>query len=126
MRKLIFLLTMVAGLTATAQDTIKVAQQDIDEIISAMDTLVQQDSVNNVLIVQLRSQILNYEMLAKKDSLILDYRSTEIKLLNDRLLIYEDRLDKVDVWYEKRWFGILTGVLGTVGIIHVLDYSLPE
>ena len=126
MKKLIFLLAMVAGLTATAQDTIKVAQQDIDEIISAMDTLVQQDSVNNVLILQLKSQILNYEMLAKKDSLILDYRNTEIELLNDRLLIYEDRLDKVDVWYEKRWFGILTGVLGTVGIIHVLDYSLPE
>jgi len=91
-----------------------------------MDLLVEQDSINNLLILQLESEVRLFETIIKQDSLVLNYNKEEIALLEIQIQLYNDRLKQVDKWYEKRPFGIIIGVAGTIGLIHVIGYTLPE
>lgn len=109
-----------------AQDTVNIPQQELDEFFSALDTLEQQDSIKSILIKDLEFQIINYKTLANQDSTLLLYHRQEIGLLNDQIKLYDDRLKVVDKWYNKRWVGTLIGVVGTIAVIHVIDYSLPQ
>ena len=109
-----------------AQDSIRIPQKEIDDIIAVMDTLIIQDSISNEIILQQGILIKSMSSVIKQDSLILSYKNIEVGLLNDRLLLYETELNRSNLWYEQRWFGILLGSIGTIGIIHVVDYSLPK
>tara|TARA_R110000744_G_scaffold140785_4_gene252090 strand:- start:124 stop:507 length:384 start_codon:yes stop_codon:yes gene_type:complete len=123
------LLTLVLGLgllTADAQDTIKIPQSELEEFFYALDTLEQQDSIKSILIKDLEFQVINYKALANQDSTLLLYHRQEIGLLNDQIKLYNDRLKVVDKWYNKRWVGTLIGVVGTIAIVHAIDYTLPE
>jgi len=114
------------SLSAFSQtDTVKVPQVELDEIIAVIDTLTQQDSINNILIGQQDEQIKNFMFLAEQDSMIIDFKNQEIMLLNDRIDIYADQMEKDQKWYNKRQFGFIVGILSTVGIIHIIDYTLP-
>jgi hypothetical protein len=121
----VILLFVLLSFSALSQDTIKVPQSELDEIISVIDTLTQQDSINNVLINQQDEQIKNFTLLAKQDSLILSFKNQEIVLLNERINIYADQYKRDQRFWNKRPFGFIIGVLGTVGIIHVIGYTLP-
>ena len=110
----------------SAQDTTKVPQAELDAIIEAMDILVEQDSINNLLILHLESEVRLFETIIKQDSLVLNYNKEEIALLESQIQLYSDRLKHVDKWYDKRPFGIIIGVAGTIGLIHVIGYTLPE
>jgi hypothetical protein len=126
MKKILIIFTLILlSFSTFAQDTIKVPQSDLDEIISVIDTLTYQDSINNILINQQDEQIKNFTLLAKQDSLILSFKNQEIVLLNDRINIYADQYKKDQKFWNKRQFGFIIGVLGTVGIIHVIGYTLP-
>jgi hypothetical protein len=114
------------SLNLFSQDTVSIPQSEIDEIIAVMDTLMEQDSINNILIEQQQLQIHNFETLMKQDSMLLMYKTQEICLLNDQIDLYNKRLNQVDKWYNKRWVGTILGVVGTAAIIHVIDYSLPR
>ena len=92
----------------------------------AIDTLKEQDSIKTILIFDLESQVRNYEMLSKQDSLILNYRLQQVKLLNEQIKLYDNRLKQVDKWYNKPWVGVVGGVITTLITIHVIDYSLPK
>ena len=109
-----------------AQDTIQVPQVDLDGIIEAMDTLVEQDSINNLIILSLETEVRLFETIIKQDSLVLAYKQEQIVLLESQIQLYDDRLNQVDKWYDKRPFGVVVGVLGTIGLIHVIGYTLPE
>ena len=85
----------------------------------------EKNSMKNILLI-LESQIRNYEVLTKQDSLLLNYRFQEVNLLKDQIKLYDDRLKQVDKWYKKPWVGVVGGVIGTLITIHVLDYSLPQ
>lgn len=126
MRGLITIFSLVIISTVSAQDTLHIPQAEVDEIIEAIDILTEQDSINNQLISQLEFQINLLETIVEQDSLVLNYKRQEIELLEAQIKLYDDRLKHVDKWYEKRPFGIVLGVLGTVGLIHVIDYTLPE
>ena len=126
MKKLIIILLCLFSLNAFSQtDTVKVPQVDLDEIIAVIDTLTQQDSINNILIGQQDEQIKNFMFLSKQDSMIIDFKNQEILLLNDRINIYADQMKRDQRWYNKRQFGFIIGVISTVGIIHFIDYTLP-
>jgi hypothetical protein len=127
MKNLIIILFCLLSLNtfSQTQDTVRVPQAELDEIISVIDTLVTQDSINNILIGQQDFQINNFMLLAKQDSLIIDFKNQEIILLNDRINIYADQMKRDQKWYNKRQFGFIIGVLSTVGIIHFIDYTLP-
>jgi hypothetical protein len=126
MKRLIIILFCLLSLNVFSQtDTVKVPQVELDEIIAVIDTLVTQDSINNILIGQQDQQIKNFMFLAEQDSMIIDFKNQEIMLLNDRIDIYADQMKKDQKWYNKRQFGFIVGVLSTIGIIHIIDYTLP-
>jgi uncharacterized protein (UPF0335 family) len=108
-----------------SQDTISIPQSELNQFIEAVEDLEHQDSLKTILIQDLEYQIKNYEFLSKQDSTILSYKQQEIKLLNEQIKIYDDRLKKVDKWYKKPWIGFVAGTLTTVLTIHVINYTLP-
>jgi hypothetical protein len=122
---LIFLLVFVT-LKSYSQDIVKIPQDELEEFFLAIDTLKEQDSIKTILIFDLESQVRNYEMLSKQDSLILNYRLQQVKLLNEQIKLYDNRLKQVDKWYNKPWVGVVGGVITTLITIHVIDYSLPK
>ena len=126
MRIALSILIAMLSVGAFAQDTIQVPQVDLDGIIEAMDTLVEQDSINNLIILSLETEVRLFETIIKQDSLVLAYKQEQIILLESQIQLYDDRLNQVDKWYDKRPFGVVVGVLGTIGLIHVIGYTLPE
>lgn len=67
-----------------------------------------------------------YEYIMYNDSLQLNIQQQQIKLLNDNLNIYQKEFDRRDKFWNKPWFGTILGAVGTITIIHVIDYSLPQ
>ena len=126
MKLILVLFITMLSFAGSAQDTIPVPQVELDGIIEAIDTLVEQDSINNLIILSLETEVKLFETIIKQDSLVLAYKQEQITLLESQIELYDDRLNKVDKWYDKRPFGVVIGVLGTIGIIHVIGYTLPE
>jgi|TARA_R110001632_G_scaffold98158_1_gene204763 hypothetical protein len=126
MRIVLSILIAMLSIGAFAQDTIQVPQVELDGIIEAIDTLVEQDSINNLIILSLETEVRLFETIIKQDSLVLAYKQEQIVLLESQIQLYDDRLNQVDKWYDKRPFGVVIGVLGTIGLIHVIGYTLPE
>ena len=126
MKNILLILLMIITFNCYSQVIIEIPEDELEEVFLAIDTLKQQDEVKSILIFDLESQIRNYEMLSKQDSLILNYTLQQVKILNEQIKLYDDRLRKVDKWYKKPWVGVVGGVVGTLITIHVLDYSLPQ
>ena len=122
------LLTLLLGVSSIcySQDTLQIPQTELEEFFLALDTLRTQDSIKTVLISDLEAEIILYNRLAQQDSLLLAYKNTEIQLLNERIVIYNERLQQVDKWYNKPAVGAVGGFLGTILLIRVIDYTLPE
>ena len=126
MKNILLILLTIITFNCYSQVIVEIPEDELEEVFLAIDTLKQQDEVKTSLIFDLESQIRNYEMLSKQDSMILDYRLQQVKLLNEQIKLYDDRLRKVDKWYKKPWVGVVGGVVGTLITIHVIDYSLPK
>ena len=122
------LLTLLLGVSSIcySQDTLRIPQTELEEFFLALDTLRTQDSIKTILISELEAEIILYNRLAQQDSLLLAYKNTEIQLLNERITIYDERLQQVDKWYNKPAIGAVGGFLGTILLIRVIDYTLPE
>ena len=122
------LITLFLGLSSIgySQDTLQIPAVELEEFFLALDTLEVQDSLKASLILDLERTIKLYELLAEQDSLIIKFKDEEIHLLNDQIQLHLDRLGQVDKWYNKPVVGITTGVLSTILLIQVLDYTLPE
>ena len=126
MKNILLILLMIITFNCYSQVIIEIPEDELEEVFLAIDTLKQQDEIKTSLIFDLESQVRNYEMLSKQDSLLLNYRLQQVKLLNEQIKLYDDRLNQVDKWYKKPWVGVVGGVVGTLITIHVLDYSLPQ
>ena len=122
------LLTLILGVSSIcySQDTLRIPQAELEEFFLALDTLRTQDSIKTILISDLEAEIILYNRLAQQDSLLLAYKNIEIQLLNERIIIYDNRLQQVDKWYNKPAIGAVGGFLGTILLIKVIDYTLPE
>ena len=58
---------------------------------------------------KLESNIYLYIEKSKNDSLLMDLKYQQIEILNERIILYDDRLKAVEPkWYENRylWFGV--------------------
>tara|TARA_B100001778_G_C18580808_1_gene627312 strand:- start:274 stop:681 length:408 start_codon:yes stop_codon:yes gene_type:complete len=126
MKNILLILLTIITFNCYSQDLVEIPPHELEEFFLAIDTLKEQDSIKTILISDLESQIRNYEVLTKQDSLLLNYRFQEVNLLKDQIKLYDDRLKQVDKWYKKPWVGVVGGVIGTLVTIHVLDYSLPQ
>jgi len=126
MKKFLYILVIIliascaAPKKCCAQDKIvKIHQSELDAFFLAVDTLEQQDSIKTILIKDLELQLINFRDLNAKNESILLNKNEEIILLNDQIKLYEDRLKITDRWYNKRWFGIVCGVVGTSTLIYL-------
>ena len=126
MKNILLILLTIITFNCYSQVIIEIPEDELEEVFLAIDTLKQQDKLKSSLIFDLESQVRNYEMLSKQDSLLLNYRLQQVKLLNEQIKLYDNRLKQVDKWYKKPWVGVVGGVVGTLITIHVLDYSLPQ
>tara|TARA_R110001592_G_scaffold152460_1_gene380027 strand:- start:1246 stop:1626 length:381 start_codon:yes stop_codon:yes gene_type:complete len=126
MKNLILILTLLITFNSYSQEIVKIPQDELESFFLAIDTLKQQDSIKSVLINDLDLQLKNYILLTHHDSVILNYKNQEIIILKDQIKLYNDRLNQVDKWYKKPWVGIVSGVVGTLVTIHIIDYSLPK
>ena len=122
------LLTLLLGVSSIcySQDTLRIPTEELEEFFLALDTLQTQDSVKTVLITDLEAEIILYSKLAQQDSLIIAYKSKEIELLRERVILYDERLNQVNKWYNKPIIGVTGGFLGTLILIRAIDYTLPE
>ena len=122
------LLTLLLGISSIcySQDTLRIPAEELEEFFLALDTLRTQDSIKTILISDLEAEIIFYNRLAQQDSLLLTYKNTEIQLLNERIVIYDERLQQIDKWYNKPAVGFAGGFLGTMLLIRVIDYTLPK
>ena len=120
MKKLILLLFTFISLVCLGQDKIvKIPQSELNAFFLAVDTLEQQDSIKTILIKDLELQINNLNILNLKNDTIILNNLHEIILLNDQINLYSDRLKITDRWYNKRWFGIVVGVVGTSTVVYL-------
>jgi len=122
------LLTLLLGVSSIcySQDTLRIPTEELEEFFLALDTLQTQDSIKTILISDLESEIILYSKLAQQDSLIIAYKNKEIELLRERVVLYDERLNQVNKWYNKPIIGITGGFLGTLVLIRAIDYTLPE
>tara|TARA_R100000315_G_C5226246_1_gene137276 strand:+ start:810 stop:1187 length:378 start_codon:yes stop_codon:yes gene_type:complete len=120
MKKILFILSILFTLNSFGQDKIvKIPQSELDGFFSAIDTLRQQDSIKTELISSLELQVNQLKTLSYKNDTIILNKNKEIVLLNDQIKLYSDRLKITDRWYNKRWFGVVVGVVGTSTAIYL-------
>ena len=63
--------------------------------------------------------------LSSQDSLHISLLVQQKDFLNKNINLYKKELDRRDKFWNRPAFGIILGVAGTVGLIHVIDYTLP-
>ena len=120
MKKLLFILATIISINCFAQEKIvKIPQSELDAFFLAIDTLEYQDSIKSVLIADLQLQNTNFFNLRVNDMAKFAAKDEEILLLNEQIKLYEDRLKITDAWYNKRWFGVVVGVVGTSTAIYL-------
>ena len=120
------LLTLLLGVSSIcySQDTLRIPQTELEEFFLALDTLRTQDSVKTILISDLEAEIILYSKLAQQDSLIIAYKNKEIELLNERIVLYDERLNQIDKWYNKPSIGLAGGFIGTLILVKVTSTIL--
>jgi len=113
MRKLIiffgFILLSLTSFSQITEDSTTISNQELEEVFKAIDTLIYQDSVKTVLINDLKTQVNLHNTLTIQDSLLLGYKNKQIGILNETIVLYDERLKKVDKWYNKPWVGFIIG-----------------
>ena len=126
MKQLLTALLLGVSSICYSQDTLRIPQTELEEFFLALDTLNTQDSIKTILISDLEAEIILYSKLAQQDSLIIAYKNKEIELSNERIALYDERLNQIDKWYNKPSVGAVGGFLGTILLIRVIDYTLPN
>jgi len=126
MRCLLIILLLGVSNPLHTQDTLQIPTSELEEFFLFLDTLRTQDSIKTTLISDLEAEIVLYNTLSHQDSLIIQYKDQEIQLLNNQVNLYIERLNQVDKWYNKPWVGVTGGFLGTIILIRVIDYTLPN
>ena len=93
---------------------------------------IKVESLNGIInqhelqVIDLREIITTKDFIIKNDSLQIDNLLQQQKLLKENLNIYQKEFERRDKFWNKPWFGAVLGVVGTVSIIHVIDYTLPR
>ena len=126
MKHILTTLMLCVSSLSFSQDTLQIPSLELEEFFLALDTLETQDSIKTILIKQLEKQIEFHLELNDHNENLFMYKDQEIELLNDQIIIYTDRLNQVDKWYKKPWIGVVGGFVGTIVLIHTIDYTLPQ
>ena len=90
--------------------------------ITSLDSVI---SKQDLYIVDLNNIIEVNKKIMSSDSLQIHLLEDQKRLLNDNVNLYRKELERRDRWWNSRAAGIVFGAIGTIAIIHVIDYSLP-
>jgi hypothetical protein len=91
--------------------------------ITSLDSVVYQQ---DLYVQDLQSIILVKTKLSAQDSLHISLLTQQTDFLNKNINLYKKELDRRDKFWNRPIFGVILGVAGTVGLVHVIDYSLPR
>jgi len=91
--------------------------------ITSLDSVVYKQDLH---IEDLQSIILVKTKLSAQDSLHISLLVQQKTFLNKNIELYKKELEYRDKFWNRPVFGFILGVAGTVGLIHVIDYSLPR
>jgi len=125
MKWLIYVLFFIICNYSFAQVDTCFTQEQIHDISETLDSLHYTDSINNQLISQQSSLILDLEHLIKLDSLQLEYKEQQITLLKNNINLYVERQKRLEPkWHDSKllWFstGILTSAITSIFIIQAI------
>ena len=91
--------------------------------------ITSQDSViskQDLYISDLNSIIMVNKKLTANDSLQISLLESQKVFLNENINLYRKELDKRDKFWNSPAGGVVLGIVGTIAIIHIIDYSLPQ
>mgnify|MGYP003113635971 CR=1 FL=1 len=91
------------------------------KITSLDSVIVKQD----LFILDLNNIIDVNKKIMSSDSLQISLLEDQKRLLNDNINLYRKELDRRNKFWYSPAGGVVLGVIGTVAIIHIIDYSLP-
>ena len=90
--------------------------------ITSLDSVILKQ---DLYISDLKNIISINNKLSSQDSLHIRLLVQQKDFLNKNINLYKKELDRRDKFWNRPAFGIILGVAGTVGLIHVIDYTLP-
>tara|TARA_R110000744_G_scaffold282626_1_gene394283 strand:- start:37 stop:441 length:405 start_codon:yes stop_codon:yes gene_type:complete len=134
MKKIIVILLAVCSINCTAQtDSLELykrgyetAKQLTSEYKYKLDMTMNAFQELQLQVEDLDNIVKTHEYIMYNDSLQLNIQQQQIKLLNDNLNIYQKEFSRRDKFWNKPVFGAILGMVGTITLIHVIDYSLPQ
>ena len=115
-----FIIILLFPIIGFSQKTTKpdtcFTQQELADISFVLDSLWAADDINNKLIDSYDTLLNTQNTLIKLDSIQLQYKDTQIKLLQDNIDLYVAREKLLQPkWYDKKglWYG--AGFLSALG-----------
>jgi hypothetical protein len=115
-----FIIILLFPIIGFSQKTTKpdtcFTQQELADISFVLDSLWAADDINNKLIESYDTLLNTQNTLIKLDSIQLQYKDTQIKLLQDNVDLYVAREKLLQPkWYDKKglWYG--AGFLSALG-----------
>ena len=101
MKKLVLILLLLTPVWAFTQ-THTFTDKEVVEIDSLFQVYEQNDSLQEIEITLLKTQIINYTMLRTQDSLHIAFMGEKTDLLNQRIDLYMDLTKELrPKWYNK-------------------------
>ena len=127
---ILILIMLIACSTINAQTsdtTYTFTKEEVIHMDSLFQVYEQKDSVNQVEIGLLETQIDNYKLLNQQDSVHILFLDEKITLLDERIIMYQDLTKQLEPkWYNAPKLHFFLGMVSTVVIIHTMDYTLPR
>jgi len=93
---------------------LKITSQD--SVISKQDLYIS--DLNNIISVN--------NQITSNDSLQISLLIQQKTFLNENINLYRKELDKRNKFWHSPAGGVVLGIVGTIAIIHIIDYSLPQ
>ena len=126
MKKLVLILLLFTPVWVLSQ-THTFTEQEVVEMDSLFQVYEQNDSLYKIEINLLNTQIGNYTTLHTQDSLHIVFMNDKTVLLNQRIDLYMDLTKELrPKWYNAPKIHFFLGMVGTVVLIHTIDYALPR
>jgi len=91
--------------------------------ISSQDSVI---TTQDLYISDLNSIIFINKKITANDSLQISLLESQKVFLNENMNLYRKELDKRNKFWHSPAGGVVLGIVGTIAIIHIIDYSLPQ
>ena len=91
--------------------------------ITSLDSVIAKQ---DLYILDLKDIINVNQRITSNDSLQISLLTQQKVLLNDNINLYRKELDKRNKFWNSPAGGVVLGMIGTIAIIHIIDYSLPQ